>query len=1751
MTVFDLDRSVVDDYARFATSFTKISAGDLLEKVREAYIRGHFWPDPMVQINPKFKSGPTIGELVSDGALHPGCRDIFRNDHDPNAGFQLHHHQAVALGLAKQLKSFVVTTGTGSGKSTCYFLPIIDRILLAKATPQAPRTRAIVIYPMNALANSQFEEIAKRVDPSPYKGKVTFASYTGQERDEQRQYVRQNPPDILLTNFMMLELLLTRQEDLDKDVLSNCEGLEFLVLDELHTYRGRQGADVAMLVRRVRDRLEREASPIQCIGTSATMASGMSDGKAKEKVAAVASLLFATTITEAEVVTEDLRRVTDTTLTPHSISKKALASAIKRFDGQDASNAVLAENAFFAWIEMTMGLKAGDADGMTLRRAEPLDLENAAELLSQASGLATLLCKDKLELALEIAGRPESERGGASSQPFFPVRLHRFISGAGRLFSTLEPPGERDVTFDGQQFMPGREQRSRLFATYFCRSCGQEHHPVRKVRDEEGWTFHARAIDDTAVAETGDDEGEGVEFAGFLTPVTNSDMTSFEGRVDQYPEEWLETTRAGELRLRTAYRDKALERTRVGVDGAVGNGAVAWFQKGKFSFCAACGTTHTSAGRDINRLAGLSAEGRSSATTILVGAIIRWMRENAGERNTSDDAFRSKVLGFTDNRQDAALQAGHYNDFAFITLLRAGVLAALEASGDAGLDDATIGQKIAEAMRFVPEEPRLYAEWMDDPELGAGDPHHPAVREAARTLAGMLRHRFWYDQRRGWRYTFPNLEQLGLINVEYKGLDTLAQSDPLDVKGLAPLVALSSEKRRAAYAALLDAARTGLSVRTDGLDRTQLDALLSRRHRLAQPWGFGSEERLEEASVLVIGPAPPTRNAAESARYVRSGIQSNVGRTLRKIVGVSVSGETYRMLVVAMGRRLRESGLFVPQPLPGGAEGYQLAADAVVFRASPEGGDGNKFFTDLYRALSRRLFQGSDLVFGNEAREHTAQVESSRRRIRERRFRFNGKEQAALREDTERLRNPDERKTFLPVLFCSPTMELGVDIAELDAVYLRNVPPTPANYAQRSGRAGRGGSAALVLTYCSAQSPHDQYYFERRRDMIQGIVRPPAIELANQDLVDSHLNAIWLAEMGHPLGGRISEVVDPVPAKRPLRDEIQKASSNPLVKERATKRMSRLLTQLQREFGQRLPPWFDSAEAYADRIASSASQKFDQSFERWRTLLAGAEAQRNEARRILDDFSIRDAAVKRGADRLNYLAQSQINALLDADERQSSDMYTYRYLATEGFLPGYNFPRLPLIAFIPAQGGNGKNTFLQRPRFLAISEFGPHSRIYHEGRAYRIVRAQLPASELAADGGRLVTEQLWLCQSCGACHAQEPERCHACGRAEGWRPIANVRRIENLSTKPADMITANDEERQRQGFELATTFSWAKRGVRYDRLRSLVKGPEDDSLAEISFSGAATLRRLNLGLRRRRERNDLGFMIEPGSGLWLNAQQVEEVGEDDDANDMIRARPQRIVPMVEDRKNALLLRPIDGFDSVRSASVIQYALLRGIELEYQLEEGELLAEAMPDRNERKGILFYESTEGGAGVLARVARETDGLKRAASRALELMHYKPRGDVWRSDDLDDVGASSCVDACYRCLLSYFNQPEHEHLDRHNAAALNFLCAVAEGRTEPLDDVGEEVVQPAKSDAAIELFLARLAALELVAPKLKPSADGWILLWSSYRLAVLFGAADKEPGDYADLDFEVIVCNERTDSWEEAATRVAAHLGGSKST
>ncbi len=1771
MDVFSLRDTVVSEYRKFATSFTTIHAEDIRQQVEAIYAEGRFWPDPLIQINPSYKRGANLEELIQGGALDPRTAEIFRADGAP---LSLYKHQEQAIAIASQGESYVVTTGTGSGKSLCFFIPIVSAVLAEKRAGAAPRTRAIIIYPMNALANSQLEELDKFIKNAPGEKPITFARYTGPDDTEERRRISENPPDILLTNFMMLELLMTRQDELDRRVIGNCAGLRFLVLDELHTYRGRQGADVALLVRRVRERLSPEK--LQCIGTSATMAS---EGSLEDKgrvVARVASKLFSIEIPESNVIVETLERVTDPAQSATSV-RKALGPAVDA-GLQSISNARLRAHPLAIWVETRLGVSWSEVDQRWVR-ARPLTVEEAARALSEDSGRDVEACRSALRALLLVSSIPERERVGspdAGARSFFAFKLHQFISGAGHAYATLESPGQRRVTVEGQQFLPGDPEK-RLYPVHFCRECGHEYHPVRFVNDGGDRSFLARDIDDVAPAraddESANDDNEDEteqEIFGFLTLHARDADFSFSDREEDYPETWIEYDAAGEPRLKAHYRGARARSVSVAPNGKLGGGAKAWFLPGKFRLCLRCGAPQGSAARDRNRLASLSAEGRSSATTVLVCSSLRWM--HGGDSGLAPNT--RKLLGFTDNRQDAALQSGHFNDFLFVSLIRAGFLGALEVAGDKGLRSDELGIAQQRALGFDRPNPELRTEWLLEPGLKGFN-----LQEAEGTLRQVLSYRVWFDQRRGWRYTNPNLEQLELVKVDYLSIEELAADDEIFADAPAVLRHASHRARAAVYQELLDHLRKWMAIRSQVLEPTTIEQMLAKSHsRLRTPWGLGIDEKPRGARWLMISP-PSRRDTTlrDEDLIVRGGSRSALGKALR--ASVSSSDRTRRLwddgaavralkskeldvLIEALLRAASVHGLVSEEVTPFSDQvGWRLNDACVRFKIGtptidPAHPNENAFFRNFYANLARLLREPTHPLFGFEAREHTAQVDGEKRAVRERRFRYGGKEREELAANEKHLREIGETNRFLPVLFCSPTMELGVDISALNAVYLRNVPPTPANYAQRSGRAGRSGQAALVLTYCSSQGPHDQYFFRDPKGMVHGEVRPPLLDLANRDLVESHLSAVWLACTEQPLDPSISELLMLADPARPLKPEVRAPLSTARAALEAMRRIGRVLDLLEDDLTEELAPWYPGRDEFSAEIVAKAVGRFEQAFNRWRDLFVAAEQQRDAARRTMDDYAAPQQE-KRAAQSRHAQAIDQLNLLQKGSSSLSSDFYTYRYLATEGFLPGYNFPRLPLMAYVPTTNdGRGRQTYLQRPRFLALSEFGPRSLVYHEGRAYRVVRALLSLSHQgsATADTRLPTKSVRICRSCGAGHFNDQASvCHGCNEPLGDAEIVNhVYRIENVATQPAERITANDEERQRQGFELQTTFEWAVRDHAVDVRRGTATDAEGE-VVRLAYGSGATITRLNKGLRRRANRTQFGFNIDPVSGYWAKNED-----EGDEPTDPTASPRQWIVPSVQDRKNALLLQPTGQALSQSTLATLQHALLRGIEAVFQLEEGEILAEPMPTREERNGFLLYEATEGGAGVLTRLVAEPERLAEVAREALSIMHFvvtdaaslplDPQG-------LVDAPDTSCVAACYRCLMSYYNQPDHERIDRRDADAKAMLLRLARAATTgldapPLSRRSAPPSAPPAADDPLARFRDLVCGRELPGPDVEPLTLGEVkvpLVWRGHYAAAILGEIMADIlSQLEDKGFEVIVFGADESTWPASIDRLARALG-----
>ncbi|MBK8884605.1 MAG: hypothetical protein IPN67_20310 [Bacteroidales bacterium] len=308
----------------------------------------------------------------------------------------------------------------------------------------------------------------------------------------------------------------------------------------------------------------------------------------------------------------------------------------------------------------------------------------------------------------------------------------------------------------------------------------------------------------------------------------------------------------------------------------------------------------------------------------------------------------------------------------------------------------------------------------------------------------------------------------------------------------------------------------------------------------------------------------------------------------------------------------------------------------------------------------------------------------------------------------------------LSALYCSPTMELGIDISSLNIVHMRNVPPSPANYAQRSGRAGRNGQSALVFTYASKVSPHDKHYFADPVKMVAGIVQAPRIDLTNEELIRSHINATVLSFLNaEEFKPSLIELIDIAGGTYKLKKDL-KAKYQDVIDSRFAE-IKQLVGRVLASIELSDVKWFN--EIWLENQIRTVPDKLENALLRWRKMYLDALRQMNEAHETQISPVIKDSELKKLAGVSYARAKDRKNLLENQSDKNKnstlSEFYTFRYLASEGFLPGYNFTRLPIRVFL---GGKDKNESISRPRFIGLKEFGPNNLIYHNGGKYKVNR---------------------------------------------------------------------------------------------------------------------------------------------------------------------------------------------------------------------------------------------------------------------------------------------------------------------------------------------------------------------------------------------------------------------------------------------
>ena len=1550
-SVFKIHESIVNDYKSYVSSFIQIKNDEIREIVESDIDLGKLWPEALLRFNPSFEKGESVKSLIDTNVLHSELENVF-------TGYNLYKHQVDALRLGTENKDFIVTSGTGSGKSLTFIGTIFDN-LFKSGTAGKPGIKAIIVYPMNALINSQTKELDGYKDN--YKkatGKdfpIKYAQYTGQEKQEKREEIREELPDIILTNYMMLELILTRiQEKGIRDSIYS--SLQYLVFDELHTYRGRQGSDVALLIRRIKAKSQNK---ITCIGTSATMVSGGTLKDQREKVAEVATSLFGSKFTSQQIVNESLSRSFGTGA--QIPSKDELFSNVQQDINTQVSESELNKSPLAIWLENRIALK--EKEGVLVRN-KPISFSEISATLSEESGSDKNKCKNQLSALLEWINVVNEN----AKTPYLPFKLHQFISQTGSVYITLD---YEKITLEAGAYTSDDGEKTPLFPIVFSRVSGQEF--ICILKDKESNRLMPREFRERA------DDNEDLT-AGYIIP--DLDVWDPTTDLENLPDAWVKRDRQGQLNVIKKYKDRVPAYISYDKNGNYASrkeyGNEGWFMPVKLLFDPSSGTEYDAKTGEGTKLTKLGSEGRSTSTTISTFTILKHLGENGYAYGDQ------KVLSFTDNRQDASLQAGHFNDFMRVVHIRSGIFKALDNNDDHTLDHSTLSQEMFKVLK------------LDQADFAASPTEFPGPqRENEEALKHYLTYRALYDLRRGWRVILPNLEQCALLEIDYKhledncALDKMWQSVPI-------FNDMSSENREDIVFQVLDYFRRSYSLYSD--EYLTADQIGIKRkiinEKLKPAWKFDDKERIQEPYFLYYETIRSRSKMFKASIGYGSGLGKYLRDKFKQYSDHKIKTDEYVEIVSKLLDLMSQAGWLMAFPAQNkdGNESkiFQLRIDSILWKLGDEKNIiqdevknksykpvkqvPNAFFQNVYKTNFGKLKK-------YEGREHTGQIDNEDRIDREEKF----------------------RKGDISALYCSPTMELGIDISSLNVVHMRNVPPNPANYAQRSGRAGRSGQAALVYTYCSNYSPHDRHYFNNSTDMVAGVVAPPRIDLSNEELLYTHIHALYLAEIGlNELDHSLAQLVDETDQENlPLSDKIkEKLKISDTLKNKIVHDFNNVVKDFAND-QLKNTTWFN--DEWVHRKIDNFEKEIDLALNRWRLLYVTAQSQLSRAQKAIES-----GLYPQGSQEIKNALRDQGQAirqrdLLKNDQTgwggQLSEFYPYRYMASEGFLPGYNFTRLPLRTFIP-KGNSGD--YISRPRFIALREFGPRNVVYHNGTKYRMEQLivqdaaeKLDKAKISVNSGYYMDKEEFDSELC-------PFSGVPLDTNDSKEIFVNLLEMGETKAEEIERISCEEEERLSQGFNIDTYFSVP--GGLDSIITGMVKSDNDDFL-KLQFIPAAKLIQINTKWRTAKED---GFPVGLTTGRWKKNNQEEQ-------NEEIK----RVQLKTSDTADALYIEPIKSLAlSPEGIITLQYALKRALENLFQIESNEMGVTKMGDP-ENPNIFLYEASEGSLGILSQFVEDTAIFKATIKEAISLLQFD-------NPDYKDP-------ASYNDLLSYYNQRDHADIDR----------------------------------------------------------------------------------------------------------------------
>lgn len=1488
---------------------------------------------PYISMSDPYEKGKTLRELADSNTV---SKEILKlKEFHPDR--KLYLHQQKAIEKACEGKNLIVTTGTGSGKTESFLIPVINQLLKEKESGTLDSgVRTLIIYPMNALVNDQIRRLRELLSDMDGDNKITFGRFTGETKetykDAKKQYeeledvsisplcdnelisreqMRKTPPNILITNYAMLEYMLLRPGDNIIFSQTNAAKWQYIVFDEAHSYTGAKGIEVASLVKRVKAMLNR--FDIKFILTSATLGDKESDDEI---------INFGESLCSANFTKDSIIRSSYVEIKPeHELQTldfelyRTIAVAIRDNQSDNHIKGIINEyglkiNEDCPLDEILFDLIIHDNFYFDVRKV----LFHKIKTVGQVARELSISENDFTDfIAVASNAMKNNER-------LFEAKYHMFIRGLEGVFVTLNPSNKlfinRMETYREDQY--DEESEYKVYEVSFCSNCSA----LYIIGEEE--------------------EGVLVQKSKYSDDY-NPDVFLLSGNLDADDEDenvYQLCSKCGAIKRRTSVNG-----LQCGHGEEYINTIIKVKESGEILHnCPCCHSKN--AQRSILRPYFLGAE---AATSVIATALYN---ELPGEihhiteethvnpflgtiTNKIDESEKltKQFLAFSDNRQTAAFFATYLETTYRNSLIKRLMCQVVEENKKKVLEGMSI-QGFAVKLQEKLEKYGVYKD-LSSEEI----------------------------QKKSWIHILREMS-----NVKAKNSILRMEKLLFEVNfNIPPYEGLTKEEITNVFKYLVRDMMSDAAVATD-ISFTKAD-----EEEISVAGFIPGYDRMAAGNSFIKGWCPEDNKTNKRLKYLTkifNGDELLARQTLKDIWDYLVN-QGYVVKVHMKDRsayRLSSNNIYIrlTDELYRCSECKSVLPYNVKNTCNKSGCNGT--LTPFDEDLSENIYH---LLYSNlepasmSVHEHTAQLSSTTAYDYQKQFK--------------------DKK--INVLSCSTTFEMGVDVGSLETVFMRNMPPSPANYAQRAGRAGRSiNSAAYAITFCP-NSSHDLNYYRNPALMIEGKIKPPFFNVSNDKIVLRHIFASAFSFFWR------------------LNSDLYKDT----IGEFADLNGFELLKQYLIEHPQDLKDYLVHIVP-SDLIDFFGIESFS-----WVRLMFNDDADEKGLCDIVMDkynFDLKDLndALKAKANAGDFYKASIIKRTINTIK----DQRIIEFLSKNNLIPKYGFP-VDTVELQSPSTGEGSLLRLNRDLFSAISEYAPDSEIVADGKLYtsRYVRK--------LSGYEWPKFNYAFCDECNTLNRKisihEIKKCRQCGKQLSGRMRQYIIPkfgflLDNAGPQPVGL---NKPERTYKG---SVAYIGNEEQIEFHKY---TVGSNDIVVGNNKMDSLAVINESNFFIC---ETCGYGKVDEDETDWYLPFKHKNSNGSNC-PNDRLK----KYSLGHEFQTDVAILKFIDfNISKVDEAWTILYSLLEGLSRYLDVERNELSGclHWFKDDNHPSGnfgFVLFDNTPGGAGYVRQLSNPNvlAGMLNAGYKVV---------------DTCVCGGEAKDTACYSCLCNYYNQKQHDILKRYYA-------------------------------------------------------------------------------------------------------------------